>query len=249
MTPHEKKDSAIAAGATFLVALLLLLFLFTGSLGYDRALLASSSIPGNPPEEEEEELFIDPELLDLGEENAVSKDAPAPAFQGEPEPAEEDKAEVVEPGENPKPAPPVPKPVSQKKESPVKATEPTATDKERSKATSTVAKGFSGRNGVPDGKAKESVGSGGTGIGVAGNARGRTFLSCPKPDVTLSHKTVVTVNIVVDASGRVTSASATGSASASIRRKCEQAARQARWTEKKGAGETRGTITFTITPR
>ena len=247
MTSREKKDSAIAAGVTFIVALLLLLFLFTGSLGFDRALLAASSEP-EVAEPEEEELFIDPELLDLGEENAVTKDAPAPAFQGEPEPAEEDKAEVVEPGENPKPAPPTPKPVTQKKESPVKATEPSATDKERSKATSTVAKGFSGRNGVADGKAAESVGSGGTGVGVAGNARGRTFTTCPKPDVSLRHKTVVTVSIVVDASGRVTSASASGNASAEIRRKCEQAALQARWTEKKGAGETRGTITFTITP-
>lgn len=249
MTKSEKKDNAIAAVVTFVVTLIILLILFFGSLGFDRALSAASSIPETAPEEEEEELFIDPDLLDLGEENAVSNDAPAPAFKGEPEPAEEDKAEVVEPGENPKPAPPVPKPITRQKESPVKATEPKITDKERSKATSTVAKGFSGRNGVEDGKASESVGSGGTGIGVAGNARGRTFLSCPKPDVTLRHKTIVTVNIVVDAAGRVTSASATGSASADIRRKCEQAARQARWTEKKGAGETRGTITFTITPR
>lgn len=249
MTTREKKDSVIAAAITFLVALLILLVLFIGGMRYDRALLAESSIPEQIPEEEEEELFIDPELLDLGEENAISNDAPAPAFKGEPELAEEDKAEVVEPGENKKPAPPLPKHVTQKKESPVKATEPSATDKERSKATSSVAKGFSGRNGVTDGQSSQSVGSGGTGLGVQGNARGRTFIDCPKPDVTLRHKTVVTVNIVVDAAGKVISASAAGSASADIRRKCEQAARQARWTEKKGAGETRGTITFTITPK
>ncbi len=249
MTKSEKKDSAIAAAVTFLAALVLLLVLFFGSLRFERSLLAADSTPETAPEEEEEELFIDPELLDLGEENAVTKDAPAPAFKGEPEPAEEDKAEVVEPGENPKPAPPLPKPITQKKESPVKATEPSATDKERSKATSTVAKGFSGRNGVEDGKAAQSVGSGGTGVGISGNARGRTFLGCPRPDITLRHKTVVTVNIVVDAAGNVTSASASGSASADIRRKCEQAARKARWTAKKGAGETHGTITFTITPR
>lgn len=246
MTSREKKDSALAAAVTFAVALLILLLLFAVTMRYDRALLAASSVP---EPEAEEELFIDPELMELGEDNAVKVDAPAPAFKGEPEPAEEDNAEVVEPGPAPKAAPPVPKPVTQKKESPVKATTPSAADKERQKATSSVAKGFSGRNGVEDGKASESVGAGGAGVGIKGNARGRTFISCPKPDVTLRHKTVVVVNIVVDAAGRVTQASATGSASAAIRRKCEQAARQARWTEKKGAGETRGTLTFTITPK
>lgn len=248
MTSREKKDSAIAAAVTFLVAMLILVVLFVGALRYDRSLLAEASTP-EPLEEEEEELFIDPELLELGEENAVAVDQPAPAFKGEPEPAEEDQPEVVVPGPNPKPAPPVEKPITQKKESPVKATTPSATDKEKKKATSSVAKGFSGRNGVPDGKSGESVGAGGTGVGIAGSARGRTFISCPKPDVALRHKTVVVVNITVDAAGNVTSASATGSASADIRRKCEQAARKARWTEKKGAGETRGTLTFTITPK
>lgn len=249
MTKREKKDSALAAGITFLAAMLILAMLFLCGLHFDRSLLAQASIPEPALEDEEEELFIDPELLDLGEENATITDAPAPAFQGEPEPAEEDHAEVVEPGPSPKPTPPVAKPITQKKESPVKATEPSATDKERKRATSSVAKGFSGRNGVPDGKAAESVGAGGSGVGISGNARGRTFISCPSPDVALRHKTVVVVNIVVDASGHVTSASASGSASAEIRRKCEQAARRARWTEKKGAGETRGTLTFTITPR
>ena len=248
MTSREKKDSAIAAAVTFFAAMIILVVLFACALRFDRSLLAASSIP-EPLVEEDEELFIDPELLDLGEDNAVNNDAPAPAFKGEPAPAEEDNPEVVEPGPSPTPTPPVAKPVTQKKESPVKATEPSATDKERRKATSTVAKGFAGRNGVPDGKANESVGAGGTGVGISGNARGRTFISCPRPDVALRHKTVVTVNIVVDASGKVTSASATGSASAEIRRKCEQAALKARWTEKKGAGETRGTLTFTITPK
>ncbi|MBD5269608.1 MAG: hypothetical protein HDS43_03195 [Bacteroides sp.] len=249
MTSREKKDSAIAAAVTFVAALVLLVVLFCCGLRFDRSLLAASSMPEPMETPEEEELFLDPELLDLGEENAVNNDAPAPAFKGEPEPAEEDQPEVVEPGPSPKPTPPVPKPITQKKESPVKATEPSATDKERQKATSSVAKGFAGRNGTPDGKASESVGAGGTGVGISGNARGRTFISCPSPDVALRHKTVVTVNIVVDAAGKVISASATGSASADIRRKCEQAALRARWTEKKGAGETRGTLTFTITPK
>lgn len=86
-------------------------------------------------------------------------------------------------------------------------------------------------------------------MGITGNASGRTFKGCPKPDVTLRNKTTVTVSVVIDADGNVTSAKASGGSSAAIRRACEQAARGAKWSAKKGAGETRGSITFTITPR
>lgn len=68
-------------------------------------------------------------------------------------------------------------------------------------------------------------------------------------NVELTNKTVVVVDITVNEEGAVTSASARGSASSVIRRKCEQSALQARWSKKRGAGDTRGTITFTITPR
>lgn len=242
---RQKKDSIIAAAATFLIALAILLFLFFSGLSFDKELMAQSSIP----EPEEEELFIEPELLeDLGEPDAVNHDSPAPAYKGEPEPAETDNTKLVVPGENPKPAPPVEKPTTQTKESPVKATTPSVTDEEKKKVTSSVAKGFSGRNGASEGKTGDN-GAGGTGAGISGNANGRTFISCPKPDVTLQHPITVKVSVVIDASGKVTSASASGGADASIRRKCEQAARQAKWTEKKGAGDTRGTITFNIYPK
>ena len=154
----------------------------------------------------------------------------------------------MEPGENPKPAPQVEKKITQKQESPVKATEPPATNEEQSKISSAMANKFSGKNGATDGKSG-SNGSGGTGVGIAGNANGRTFLGCNTPNVTLRHKTTVKVSVVIDATGKVISATASGSADASIRRACEQAARTARWSEKKGAGETRGSITFTITPK
>ena len=82
-TNNKNKDSIIAAAVTFAVALLLLLFLFFGGMTFDRSQLAASSIPEIAPEEEE--LFIEPEILqDLGEENAIVEDAPAPAFKGEP---------------------------------------------------------------------------------------------------------------------------------------------------------------------
>lgn len=239
------KDRAIAAFLTFLVALVILLTLFFGGISWDRQALAEASTP----EIMDEEVFIEPELVELGEENAVNHDKPAPAMKGEPDPAPEDKAEIIEPGPKPEPAPPKPKLNTQKKESKMKVEEPSQTDKERQKATSSVANKFSHRNGAVEGTDKGTSGAGGTGVGVSGNAHGRSFISCPKPDVALRHKTIVTVNVVIDAEGKVVEATAKGSADASIRRKCEAAARQARWSAKKGATSTRGSITFTITPR
>lgn len=244
MLSRENKDRIIAGTVTAVAVMLLLILLFFGSVGWDRAALSRASIP---EEQSDEELFIDPELLDLGEQQVEQQDAPAASEIGEPEKAETENSEPVVKGENPKPAPQVEKLVSQPKESPVKTTEPSASDKEKKRVTSTVANSFSTKNGKTDGKFN-SNGSGDTGIGVTGNALGRTFLGCPKPVVELSRKTVVTVDISVDENGNVISASARGSASADIRRKCEQAARKARWSKKAGSGNTPGSITFTITP-
>lgn len=241
---RENKDRMIAACGTALLTGLLLLVLFTGSIGWDRAVLSAVSIP---EEQSDEELFIDPELIDLGELENEKTDAPAPSENGEPEKAETDNREPIERGENPKPAPAVEKKVTQTHESPVKATEPSQSEKERKKVTSKVANSFSGKNGNPEGR-PGGKGSGDTQTGVAGNARGRTFLGCPKPVVELSRKVVVTVDITVDEDGRVVSASARGSGNTEIRRKCEQSARRARWSKKPGSGQTPGTITFTITP-
>ncbi len=247
-TEREKKDRWIAIGLTLVIVVIIALFLVGGRLTFYPPLTADSTPAEMMVPEEEEEMFVEPELLDLGEEKAVTNDAPAPSFKGQPEPAPEDHTELIVKGENPKPAPPVEKPITQKKESPVKATTPTVTDKEKAKVTSSVAKGFAPRNGTETGKNSNS-GAGGDGVGIQGSIRGRTFNGCPKPNVSLRHKTVVKVEVVVDEDGKVISASATGTADASIRRACEQAARQATWSAKKGAGDTHGSITFTITPR
>ena len=244
---QEQKDKSIAAAITFVVMLIIILLLFLGGVTYDRQLLAESSTPEISIEEEE--LFLEPEIIKpLGEEDATVQDAPAKAFKGEPEKAETENTKLVVKGDNPKPAPPVDKLVTTTKESPVQATEPSISKEEKQKVTSTVANAFSGRNGASEGS-NGTAGSGGTGIGITVNASGRTFLGCPKPDVTLRNKTVVTVSVVIDAEGKVISATASGGATAAIRRACEQAARGAKWSAKKGAGESRGSITFTITPK
>lgn len=238
----------VAAAVTFVAALLILLFLFTCGLRFDRQLLAKAS---TPEIEEEEELFIEPEILeDLGEPDAVVEDEPAPAFKGEPEPAPEENTRLVVKGENPKPAPPEPKPVTQKQPSPVKATEPPKVKEEEKKVTSPKAtvKGFKPRNGSESGS-NGSVGAGGAGMGISGSVSGRTYKGCQKPSVELRHKVRVVVDVTINAQGRVIRAKARGGADASIRAACEQAAYSARWSEKEGAPDQKGTLTFNITPR
>ena len=248
MTDRINKDKIIAAAITLLAVLLILLILFLGGMSYQRAQLAETPVP-ELMLDDEEETFIEPEILAIqGEPDATNNDAPAPVEQGEPVKAPVENNKIVEPGDNPKPTPQIEKKITQKTESPVKATDPPATTEEKSQIASSMANKFSGKNGTPGGKTG-SNGSGGTGIGVSGTANGRQFLGCSAPDVTLRHKTTVKVSVVIDASGKVISATATGAADASIRKACERAARSARWSEKKGAGETRGSITFTITPK
>lgn len=249
MPKENKKDSLIAAAVTFAVALAILLLLFYGSMTFDRAALAAASVPEIA---EDEELFIEPEILaEAGEPEAVANDEPAPTLAGEPELAETENKIPVVPGENPKPALPKEKPVTQKTESPVKATEPPAENKERQKATSKMAGKFNNPNGSSDGKTDGS-GSGGTGVGINGQLNGRKFISCDRPKVALQNKVVVVVNVTVNAAGHVTSATARsrqGNATTAILKECERAARTARWNEDPGTPSARGSITFTITPK
>lgn len=246
MITREKKDSLIAAAVTLVVAALMLLLFFFVTLGYGES---ATKLLQSQQELEEEELFVDPELLVRGEEDVQVEQAPSSAVQGEPEKSETEVEKINLPGVNPDPAPVVEKVVSTPRPSAVKATEPQISEEEKSKVASAMAAGFSGRNGRTDGTPDGGKGSGGNSAGISGSLRGRTFLGCPAPDVTLRHKTVVKVLITVDENGRVISANATGGADASIRRKCEQSARAARWSQKPGVAEARGSITFTITPR
>lgn len=249
MTSRRRKDSLIAAAVTLAAVILLLLLLLFGSVTYSLPDMAQDSTPEIGLLPEDEETFVEPELLrDMGEPDAVKHDAPAPNVKGDPARDVKDNTRKVVKGENPRPAPAEDKRVTSRRESKVKATEPSVTDEEKKRVTSSVAKGFEGKNGVRDGKSGAN-GSGGTGAGISGVASGRVFKGCPKPQVELRHKVTVRVAVVIDASGRVTSARARGGASADIRRACEAAARAAKWSAKPDAPSTSGTITFTITPR
>lgn len=249
MTPRERRDSLTAGAITLVATLLILLLLVFGHMSYPLRDMAQESQPEIGLLQDEEEQFIEPELLqELGEPDAVNHNAPAPAVKGEPEKDVVDNTRKVAKGENPKPAPQEDKRITSRKERPVKATEPTVTDEEKKKVTSTVAKGFQGKNGSKTGSSG-ATGAGGTGTGISGVAEGRVFKGCPKPQVSLRHKVTVVVAVTINAQGNVTSARARGGASADIRHACEAAARAARWSVKPDAPETRGTITFSITPR
>lgn len=247
MTQQEKKDSLIAAGITALSMVLIVIIL--ASCKISMTLTPEPVLPDSTPELMADEEFLEPEILQVkGEPNAVNNDSPAPTVQGQPKLAPVENTRLVTPGKNPNPAPPGEKLVTTKHDSPITATEPSVTKEEKQEVTSKVARGFAARNGAEDGKPASS-GAGGTGVGISGSAAGRTYQGCTPPSVSLRHATTVKVAVVIDASGKVIEAKASGSASPEIRKACERAAYTARWSEKKGAGESRGTLTFNITPR
>lgn len=240
-------DKLIAATVTAIVTVLILLVLFCCGLTLDKAALAEAPKP-EPPEE----LFLDPDILEEepGEElpDIIDEEA-APAPQGEPEPADADNREVVTPGNNPDPAPSVAKPVTQKKSSPVKTEEPEKKDKDEKRATqrNAVKNAFS-RNGSSDSKHNgTSVGK--AGVSTSGSARGRTFKGCPPFSVAATERTVVKVRVTVNAAGKVIAASVSSGGNAEQKAACLRAAKKASWSEKPGAADVSGTITFTIIPK
>ncbi|MDE6379504.1 MAG: hypothetical protein K2L11_03455 [Muribaculaceae bacterium] len=248
MNSPQRRDSIIAAFVTVLAVALMLVWLLVATLRYDERLAAHSE----NPQLEEDEIFLDPELLlenhkNVGEPDAVAADAPAAEIKGEPAPAPVEQTHTVVSGENTVPSSEQTL-VASAEESPVQTVAPDRKKEDEKVATSMAGK-FSSKPGSVQGKFDSTGGSDGVASGVTGKMSGRQFLGCPLPDVSLSHKTTVTVSITVDAAGKVLTATASGAATREIRRKCEQAAMQARWSEKKGATSTRGSITFTIIPK
>ena len=251
MNDRNRKDSLIAAVVTFGVALGILLWLFFGSMTFDRATLASVST-AEIQTPEEEELFLEPELVrNLGEPDAVTNDSPAPAFKGEPEQAPEENTKLNVPGKSETKTPPIAKPATQQKPGPVTATEPPKNDEDKKTVSSKMANKFPAQNGSNTGTSG-TTGAGGAGVGIQGSVSGRTFKGCPKPDVTLQNKVIVEVRVTIDSAGRVVSAtprSKQGKASQTILNACRNAALKARWSEDRDTPSASGTLTFTITPK
>ncbi len=248
MNKSERTDSLIAAFVTLLAVALMLVWLLVATLRYDEKMAAHSE----NPQLEEDEIFLDPELLlenhkSVGEPDAIANDAPAAEVKGEPAPAPVEQPHTVLSGENTLPSPEETL-ITSNADSPVQTAPPDKKKEEQKVATSMAGK-FGAKPGSVAGKFDSPGGSDGAASGVTGKMSGRQFLGCPLPDVSLAHKTTVTVSITVDADGKVMTATASGAATREIRKKCEQAAMQARWSAKKGATSTRGSITFTIIPK
>ena len=244
----HSRDSIIAAIVTFLVVGLLLAWLLLATLRYDERMAATTE----NPQLEEEEIFLDPELLlethqSIGEPDVAAHDAPAPEIKGSPAPAPEEQPHTVISGENTVSSPEQTL-ITTETESAVQTVAPDHKKEDEKVATSMAGK-FNSKPGSVAGKFDSPGGSDSVASGVSGKMSGRQFLGCPLPDVSLAHKTTVTVSITVDAEGKVLTATASGAATREIRKKCEQAAMQARWSAKKGAPSTRGSITFTIIPK
>lgn len=247
MNRTERTGRIIALAVTLLMTTALILLLLFTTLHYDERLATAEN-----PQLEAEELFIDPELLlethkSVGTPEDINHDQPAPEVKGEPAPAPEEQPHTVTSGENTQPTPEH-KLVASEADAPVTTAESDKKKDEEKVATSMAGK-FGSKPGSVAGKFDSPGGSDGVGSGVTGKMSGRQFLGCPLPDVTLSHRTTVTVSITVDAEGKVTSAAASGAATREIRKKCEEAALRAKWSAKKGATSTRGSITFTIIPK
>lgn len=244
----ERKARIISGTATLLIVAVIFLVLFFCGLTYDK----SSCDEAEKPVIEQEELFLDPELMNLGEEDAIENDMPAAAPLGEPDEAPEPKEELVVKGENPKPVQVTDKKVTSKQESKVKSPEPKKTDKEESRISSSM-KGKFASNGKKDGKA-DSNGSGGSGVGTKGSLKGRIFEGCPAPSLKVSQEVTIVVSVTVNAEGRVTDASFSrdsgpGQGNTSLRKACVSASKKARFSAKKGAVPARGTITWHLRPK
>lgn len=241
----EDLDRMIAVGVTVLFALLLMLFLYFGQIGFSREEMAAASTPEIAAEEE---LFLEPELVDVGEPEPEAEEEAAPEALGEPEKAPETEVRIPEvKGDNPVKTAPKEKLVTQDKPSPVSS--PAASGKETKKVTDPLAGAFSPNNGKSSGKA-ESAGAGGNSVGTTGSANGWVFKGCPKPSVTVKNRVTVTVRVTVNEKGYVTSAKGSGG-TAEINAACEAAASKAKWdpTDPATAKKASGTITFTIVPK
>lgn len=249
--PRHRKDAMIAAAVTFAVALLLLLLLFFKSLHYDREALAETSTPELM---DDEEIYLEPELLEVGNEGETDLKEPeeaAPQPPGNPDPAEEEQPkQVVKNLEPPKEEPVSSKPklISTPEPSDVKTSTPKKNEDEARNIASSKVKFKTDNNGSPTGKEGATSSSGGNGVSSSGALKGRQMISCPSWKVTVTSKTTVTVSVTVDANGNVTAATAKSGGTPNLRTQCEKMAKGSKWTPKAGAAPATGTITFIVSP-
>lgn len=240
-------------GVTLIVAILLMVLLMGIHLSAPRVEQPpkGESLSMDPLAEQPEEMFIEPILQDPGEENPEEGVEDAPMPQGTPDQADQPSDKLVVNGPNPNKNDESEPKVATKNPSTVKTTTPSEKKQEDSRIASTMKGKFSPHNGKEEGKGSSaSSGKGGQGTGVSGtmgNGRRLEHYTLPS-DFSINKKTVIKVEVMVNAQGRVESAKSL-SGSGSLARMCEKYSLQTRWTPKKGAPLARGVITWTLVPK
>jgi len=239
-----------AAAITFVLAALIVVLLLHTHLGAfsteDAAYCKADTIP------EQEEIFLDPVLEDIGDPEIEVGDEPAAAPEGEPEQAQEDNDRLqVKDDKLPKEPVKEPKPVTQKQDSKVKVKPTANSDKENKRISSKMGNAFNPHNGKKDGK-KDGSGSGKIGIGVSG-LQGRKRLTDPSFSEYVDKEVTIKVRIAVNEAGKVTEASfvsdsGPGAGNKTLRSACIKAARNIKWSKKKGTSSEAGVLTFRLTP-
>lgn len=243
----EKKDKLIAVIATFIVAIVILIVLFFSYIGEDiQEFIAQNDI------QQEEEIFLDADLLNLGEIIEHQDNSPAPKLQGEPQKSETSNEELVEPGINDNSNLEVLQ-VTQQSENDLQTVVPQKTEQQESQINSVMRNRFNSSSGNTNETANTN-GSGGNGIGATGNLKGRTFLGCSSPIISISKEVTIIVRISVNENGVVTDASfmsdsGPGAGNRQLRNACVKASRNAKWSAKKGVASQTGTITWHLKPK
>ncbi|MCM1074496.1 MAG: hypothetical protein NC356_02370 [Ruminococcus sp.] len=207
----------------------------------------------------DEDMFIEPEIADLGEPDNMEAVEDALTPQGEPEQSETPNEQLVVngPNSNDDPSPetlvatPKPNPKAQ-------TTTPSQKDKPDQKIQSAEESvNVSFNNGKRTGKSSSAQsGKGSSESGQArGEAQGGRSLIKPYPGITgftISNPITVHVTVQVTDKGLVVPGSANvidlNKKYTDLRAKLKSASEKTHWTPKKGAPTVQGTITWTLLP-
>lgn len=251
----------IALSVTVLAAILLILLLLGVHLDFGNKADApkKEAITMAMPEEIDpldEEMFIEPELTNLGDpENTATDESEAPIPSGTPDISDVPNDKLVVNGPNPNPNKESEHLTATTKPSDVKTTAPSAKDDVDQKVSSNMSKQFNVRNGKSEGKETTAAsGKGGNGEGHAKGeiSGGRKLENDPGLtdfDIGDRNQITVKVSVMVQANGKVESGTAkclTSLKDATLKKKLLEASSRTLWTPKPGVHTVEATIIWTL---
>lgn len=250
----------IALSVTVLAAILLILLLLGVHLDFGNKADApqKEAITMAMPEEIDpldEEMFIEPELTNLGDpENTATDESEAPIPSGTPDISDVPNDKLVVNGPNPNPNKESEHLATTTKPSDVKTTASSAKDDPDQRLSDTMSSQFNMRNGKSEGTESTAVsGKGGDGKAEAKGeiqGQGRKLLNHPQPEkFSVTRTTIVKVTVMVKADGTVKPDSAncvTSLKDPDLKKNLEKASEKTKWTSKKGAPTVQATIIWTL---